>query len=180
MEELGRVTLFNKQNILLVLLPHGHKLLANLSAKLFAFTPRKRSSLFQPKISEAFHSKVNMTLVDAISSILGLIPLNSNNTTVPPPADYSSSFLFREVYVVCSIGIPLNLFVIYLSFFHKSIKNNYKYLVGNVAVCDILLLGSLLNYNLVHMYVVDNDLMYTPVFVHFIPNLVLYLFCLLF
>lgn len=103
-----------------------------------------------------------MTLSSTISSLLGLVPLDSNNTSTAPPADYDSSFLFRQVYVVCFIGIPLNLFVVYLSFVNKSIQNNYKYFLGNIAICDILFLYGLLMLDLVHTYVVENNLIYTP------------------
>ncbi len=103
-----------------------------------------------------------MTLMDEISSILGLIPLNSTNVTKFPDAEDSSSFYSILIYITHAIGIPISLLVMYLSFIDRTIKKNYKYLLGNMAVCNFFVLVGDLVSVLVHKYVVDNELLYTP------------------
>jgi hypothetical protein len=102
-----------------------------------------------------------MTIIEISAPILGLIPLNRSLEHFPDPL-FTSTILYYEVYVAFAIGVPLNLLVMYVSFIDKTIQNNYKYLLGNLALCDILFLSGLLASNLVHVYVTANDINYTP------------------
>jgi hypothetical protein len=95
-------------------------------------------------------------------SIFGLIPLNSTNVTAIPVQGYTHQLIFLEVYFVFLIGVPLNLIVMSISFIDKSIAGNYKYLLGNLALCDSLFLCSLLFSNFVHLYIINNNMIYTP------------------
>ena len=103
-----------------------------------------------------------MNFMNLTFSILGLIPLNSSNVTKPPDQNYTHQLLYWEVYFVFLIGVPLNLIVMYISFFDKAIQGNYKYLLGNVALCDILFHCSVLFGNFVYLYLFDNNMFYTP------------------
>lgn len=102
-----------------------------------------------------------MTFMTLVITILGLTDLSSNETKAPDP-NFTSTFLYKQVYVSFLLGVPLNLFVLYLSLLSKSITGNYKYLLSNCALCEILFLFSLLESNLTHVYVVENNLVYTP------------------
>ena len=102
-----------------------------------------------------------MTIIDIFAPILGLSPLNRSLEHIPDPL-FTSTILYKEIYVVFAIGVPLNLMVMYVSFIDKTIEHNYKYLLGNLALCDILYLAGLLVSNLVHVYVTANHINYTP------------------
>ncbi len=103
-----------------------------------------------------------MTLMDEISFVLGLIPLNSTNTTKIPSPTCTFSNMCIQIYVSNVIGIPINLLIMYLSFTDKTIKKKYIYLLGNIAICNFFILVSNFVSNLVHNYVIDNDLLFTP------------------
>lgn len=126
-----------------------------------------KARLFSLKFVCGFSVKViapfspNMAFMASVSSILGLTPISNNSTSIPD-RKFLSSFLYIQVFVICSIGVPLNLLVIYLSLFHKSIKNNYKYLLGNAALSEILLLFSFLASNVVHVSLINNNMVYDP------------------
>jgi hypothetical protein len=93
--------------------------------------------------------------------LIGAVPLN-DSFQQEPDKHYSSTWLYQEVYVACYVGVPLNLLVMHLSFIDKKIEANYKYFLGNLAICDILFLIGLLISNLVNVYIVSNNMNYTP------------------
>jgi hypothetical protein len=69
-------------------------------------------------------------------------PSNSNLTLA-----MSLDILFS-----CPIGIPANFIVIYLSFFSSHINGEFKYFIGNLAVCDLLFCFTLLFQSMFHIY----------------------------
>ena len=104
-----------------------------------------------------------MFLFDFISRVFDLTPLSLNSTnewTASP--DWSTTLIFKESFVCFSIGVPFNLLVIYLSFFNKQIVHNYKYLLGNLAICDILFLSGITMSNLVNEYLLASNLFWSP------------------
>ena len=104
-----------------------------------------------------------MFLFDFISRVFGLMPLSLNSTNEWTADPYwSTDLIFKESFVCFSVGVPFNLLVIYLSFFNKEIKHNYKYLLGNLAICDMIFLSGITMSNLVHEYVLVNNLTWTP------------------
>lgn len=64
------------------------------------------------------------------------------NITWPANANATLSFAF-ETGLSTLGGIPLNLFVLYLTFRSSLIAGNYKYFLANLAFCDLV--ASLLN-----------------------------------
>ena len=102
-----------------------------------------------------------MTIIEIFTPIFGLMALNRSLEHIPDPF-FTSTILYNEVYVAFAIGVPLNLLVMHVSFVDKTIQNNYKYLLGNLALCDVLFLASLLFSNLVHVYVTTAHINYNP------------------
>ncbi len=100
--------------------------------------------------------------MDEISSYLWLVPLNSPNTTKIPSSTCTFSNMCIQIYVSNAIGIPVNLLVLYLSFIDKTIKKNYKYFLGNIAICNLFTLLSILFMNFLEKYLTDSDLLFTP------------------
>jgi hypothetical protein len=90
--------------------------------------------------------------------VFGVIPSNFSTEFIAD-TDY---LLYRQIYFVFLVGVPLNMLNIYLSFFEKTLIGNYKYFLGNLAISEILFLVSLLESNLVHLFVINNNLNYTP------------------
>jgi hypothetical protein len=104
-----------------------------------------------------------MFLFDFISRVLSLMPLNQNSTNEwSPDPTWSTTLVFKESFVFFSIGVPFNLLVIYLSFFNKEIKHHCKYLLGNLAICDILFLSGIVMSNLMNEYLLAINLPWTP------------------
>src|ERR1700679_4042421 len=85
--------------------------------------------------------------------VIELLPLN-DSYTYSAPDNYFTNIIYLQIYMGFAVGIPLNLLVMYISFINNEIKENYKYFLGNLALCDILLLCSLVLSNFVHLYVV--------------------------
>src|SRR5690349_19710975 len=99
--------------------------------------------------------------MDILSSLFGLIPLNSTDVNSSVNVD-TNELYYLQVYPIFLIGLPLNLIVIYLSFVDKNIKGNYRYLLGNLALCDIFFLCSTLLSNLMYVYLLENEMLFTP------------------
>lgn len=94
-------------------------------------------------------------------SFLELFPFNGSQTHLAPPC-FTKQFFFYQSNVAFAVGVPLTFLLMYISFFSKLIKHNYKYLLGNLALCDFFFLCAVQFSNLVHLYVSSNGEKYTP------------------
>jgi hypothetical protein len=74
------------------------------------------------------------------------------------PANNSESFAFVFIPLInCSIGIPVNLLVLFLSFCSPHIKGNYKYFLANLSICNLMSLSCLIFEGFFHLYYVIFD-----------------------
>lgn len=92
---------------------------------------------------------------------LNVFPAN-DSATYPVRQDGNTRFVIEQKYVAFSVGVPLNILVIYISLFNKKIEHNYKYLLANLAVCDILFLGALLLSNIIYLHIRSTSGNFTP------------------
>lgn len=69
---------------------------------------------------------------------------------------YSSTIAFGFINS-CALGLPLNLIVVYLSFFSGHVKGEFKYFFGNLAILDILYCLTLFSAWLIQELFISNN-----------------------